>query len=309
MTIINDSMAELTWEISDRMIYNDIRAEIDIRYSNEIVDDPGETASKLASVITGLGIGETKDITITSPNRTTSWGNPYATEARYDIYGGTASACQLLGGTFWEWSGDPSRNHCLLQLTAQIFISVLETTETTMTVRLVNNSGYNIMQGNLVIAVRYDYISRPVRTHIDSGVETLQIRTFDDISIRKYGRRVLPINWPLGQSQSQMQALIDGYLSRYKDPVSTVEMTLRGRDAANIAIILGGRITDRITVVNSALSLSKDYFINTKNFQDSAFTPDFPSMIYALEEARDSEGNSLFTLDTSELDGAHILGY
>ena len=115
------------------------------------------------------------------------------------------------------------------------------------------------------------------------------------------------LTWPLGQTQAQTNELARAYLAKYKDPVPKVTLTVKGSTEELIYQILNRRVSDLITVVNNALGLYADFFINTVNVSQSV--GDLLMATWELEYARPMEVAMIFTLDNSNLDGSDVVGW
>lgn len=308
-TFDND-MTDIVLEINDREIYNDIRSEIEVTETESILDADEEYTIRSVVHEIYLAANETREslFEIPSTDRASAvWLTIACTSATGLILGGTESQCDLLDGQYYPPGGEGPQYHsrCYYGSISDIEVTVLSQTTYSMNVSITNhvNAGMGV-----VIRARYRFQSSDAVYHDDTNTRTLQVRAIDADSIRKYGRRVLPLTWPLGQSEEQMQALIDAYLERYKEPVPLLNMHIQGRTDALIVQILTREISDRITVKNTELGLvSADFFINSINANH-----DYLGLLecdWKLEQVRDMEASSFFVLDTSELDGSDILAW
>jgi len=89
--------------------------------------------------------------------------------------------------------------------------------------------------------------------------------------------------------------------------VPQISMTIKGINDTLIEQILVRKISDMITVQNTELGMSADFFINSvKGIQD---VEGILKATYELEQVRAMEAVSIFTLDASQLDGPDILGW
>jgi hypothetical protein len=84
-------------------------------------------------------------------------------------------------------------------------------------------------------------------------------------------------------------------------------MTIIGKTDALIEEIYTRDISDLITVINTSLGLNADFYINKMDIYHDPFG--LPTAEWTLEYQRTNETYTLFTLDTSELDGTHVLAY
>ena len=103
-----------------------------------------------------------------------------------------------------------------------------------------------------------------------------------------------------------MQALVDHYLARYQQPVARLRAPIKGTTDVLRTQIITREISDLVTVVCTELGLNADCYINAISIKDDAVG--IPVCKWELELQRAYEALTLFTLDTSELDGPDILG-
>lgn len=267
MTItFTDTMANIVYEFDDREIYNDIRSEIEITETTEV---PGQ------ETVWGKGSkGEYADAIPGTEHW--PWIQPGANSETVDITipHGSSQQTQIT-----NIEASPSA------LVATV-VSIAQTDSKTIVYAYATNVGSG--GWTAYIRVYYTYIKVPgVLEHTDTNQYTLKIRSKDDESIAQYGRRVMDLAWPLGQTQDQMQALIDSYLARYSQPTSRVTMTVIGKTDALIVAMLTLAISDKITVINTVMGLNAQFFIN--NIQYDHDVHGLPTAVYTLEEIRDTE--------------------
>jgi hypothetical protein len=276
----NDTMADIIYELDDREIYNDIRSQIDVTETIIVGDAGAEYDEKtIVSSDFPLNESETRSVTLTvlTGHTALSWFG-FLAYANYGIWSGPVS-------TTWT----PT-------VTSQ---------DGTTIVFDVTNPQVKYAASAWVRAT-YRYLSRPEISHPETGQRTLTVRSTDTTSIAKYGRRVMYLPWPLGQTEVQMQTLVDAYKTRHSEPVARLSMTLLGRDDNLIVQILTRKVSELVTVVNTELGLNDTFYINTINPEHNI--DGLLQARWTLEESRTEEDATLFTLDTSLLDGAHILG-
>ena len=168
----------------------------------------------------------------------------------------------------------------------------------------ITNTGSERMR--ISFAVKVKYKSGEQETHEETVHNTLAVRAIDATSIREYGRRVMNLTWTEGTEERAMQSLVDNYITRYKDPVARITVQIKGDTDALRTQIITREISDLVTVVCTNLGLNADCFLNSISIEvDSAGRP---VCTWGLEIQRVYELLTLFVLDTSELDGAHVLG-
>lgn len=290
----NNTLSKIVYVLDDREIYNDIISEIDITVTDIIVDAPASFKTVWSSRFFWKNISNARQM---------SQGE----QAQFTIYPDSAHL------PFDSWTGDVEAYYRKGSPSEKIHISasVVSSTDESIIVNVLNNSGEDSWQSqyqtDVYVNARYTYQDLPVVSHEEIGIITWTVQAKDQTSIKKYGRRELPLTWPLGQTQQQQQSLVESYLERYKEPVAKPVVTIRGSTDALIEQILSRRISDKITIVADDIALTAtDFFINYVGVDYSALG--IIEATWILEQVRAMEAATLFTLDTSELDGPHILG-
>ena len=296
LATFDDTMLDLTLEFDDREIYNDIRSQVDVT----VITPGAETWESVEVTDTAIGFysdtisdGQHADVTLYTRRLSyyaLAWELPTA-DVSYTVAGGYTG----VGG--YVESG-------VYHTTIDGVVTASNTRSAT--VRITNNTGYTIR----VLSVKCDYSYNDYEKMVGNpttGTQTLTVRATDATSIALYGRRVMNLTWPLGQTQEQTEGLAAAYLARYKDPVIRVKMTIIGKTDALIEEIYTRDISDLITVINTSLGLNADFYINNINLYHDPFG--LPIVEWTLEYQRTNETYTLFTLDTSELDGTHVLAY
>lgn len=281
----DDTMATLVCEIDDRKIYNDIRSQIDVTVTEVITDEPIAVVATGSNVIHyelwKLTAGETRDFHLSAvySHRPVTWG-----------------VVEAVGRPFYP-VGDPFG----------MTVTILDSDTESIYLRIVNDETITIIV-DLSVAYTYQYISGySEQSHEETNIKTITVRTTDETSVSKYGRRVMNLTWPLGQTQQQMESLIAGYLELYKDPRPYLYMTVLGTTDALIVDIFTIKVSDRVTIINSGLGINEDFFVNSINI-----SKDSDSLLignYVLEEIPTMQSESIFTWDTSEWDGPDIWGW
>ena len=88
--------------------------------------------------------------------------------------------------------------------------------------------------------------------------------------------------------------------------VSILRVQIKGTSDALMTQIFTREITDTLTIVSANLGINADYFIEAISIKDGP--ADYPTCTWIVEKLRTEEALTLFLLDTSLLDGAHVLG-
>lgn len=302
-----DSMAEISLEVSEREIYNDIRSEVTISGLDTIIDQELEYAWEiLSSGIIHLFANGSETITLTPTYPVIKWNTPHI----HGLWGGSylddQSDCTAWGGAWEDPLGYPAAGYCnVAGLLSLATVYVNSRTETSTELLVVNSLPWAI---TVKVEVEYKYLYQPEESHTESWVKTVKVRRQDSDSIKKYGRRVMNLVWPLGQSKADMEATIEAYLDRHKEPMPIINMKVQGRTDALIEQIFTRKISDCVTVENTAMGMpALDFFINSASISQD--TGDLLEVNWGLEQARDNELVVLFHLDVSTLDGTHVLAF
>ena len=277
MILYESDISEFILELSDREIYNDIRSDTGISNTETVIDEDPTYSTKTFHCYTGLPADDKayRDTLYASANNALSWWI-------HKSYAGTT------------WTYEPYYKY---------YIKIVSQDSSKCTIEYKNTGS---LGATLEYSVSYRYKTSEGSSHEVTNYSTLTVRATDDVSIAKYGRRVMNIVWPLGQTQEQMQSLVNSYLERYKEPVPIATITLQGKSDELIKNILMLKISDRVRIIYDLLGLDGEFFVNNLDI-----THDVQGILegrYELEYARANEANSIFTLDVSELDGADILG-
>lgn len=276
---VDDSMAKIIYDLNDREIYNDIRAEIGFMKTETVLDADTTYSWKYWTKTSGLPA-------------------PGYTSFKYF----TATLQDPITWQLTDVSAKTYENESYFDYTA-----TLEDTNDDLTKAVkIKNTGTG--SGVIYYKVRYKYLSSSEVTHEEISWETLTIRAFDQTSILKYGRRVLPLKWPQGATSEQMQMIADADLAYYKDPYPVLHTTLKGDTAAKATQIFTREISDIISVVCDNLGLvSSDFFIDGISGRDNAKRK-IPFATWQLIGQRSTETTGAFTLDVDYLDGPKLLG-
>jgi len=278
---VNDTMAEIRYELDDREIYNDIRSEIGILISETVVDADPTYNWQSFTRFPKIRAGDTIRLHFTAE---------YASPSNWYIKSHSATYISCIH----PYNISPYCDYSIKLVTID--------GNRKKAVEITNTGSSN---GSFRIVVRYKYKATDKITHEEITPVTLTVRATDSTSIREYARRVMNLTWSEGTEEDDMQTLVDHYLARYKDPVARVVCILKGSTDTLRTQIITREISDLITVVCANLGLNADCFINSISI--SGDPTGIPVCTWGLEIQRAYELLTLFKLDTSELDGPHIL--
>ncbi len=275
---VDDSMSKIVYDLSDREIYNDIRGEIGILKTETVVDDD-------------------VDYTWRFWRRTGSLPAPGYTMFRY-------FTAFLQDPITWQLT-TVSAQDSDRQPYFDYEIELQDTNDDLTKAVRIKNTGTS--SGIISYHVRYKFLSSDAVTHEETSWETLTVRAFDDTSIKRYGRRVMPLRWPQGATKEQMQMVADAALARYKDPYHVLHVKLRGDTAAKATQIFTREISDSITVTCANLGMTtEDHFIDAISIDDTALRS--PVATWQLIAERAVETIGYFIIDTDSIDGPKLIG-
>lgn len=301
MTIFNaNQMQGFTLEISDREIYNDVRSSCDITDILDIRPDATPDLFEWFEIqgdISSLAIGATADVTVTVPEEHSEIA--WLKITRYSAapvtqFGWEEVTCTDLNGVWSEGPGS-SPSFCILPTNSKYAsVEITDRGATTCTVRVENLSSW--YDYSVIFFVSYQALT--------SDKRYIKLRSIDETSILKYGRRVMDLTWPLGQHPVTMQSMIDTYVARYKDAVSMASMTLEGKDDANVSAILELRMDGKHQFIHPLLEMDEEFFVNhiTVSKRRGMVTGTFD-----LEQVRTMEDLTFFIIGTSLIGGTHVI--
>jgi len=299
MILNANQLKDFTLEISDREIYNDIRAECDV---TEILTVRPDATPELFLSFEASAWAEpvpknsTLDIIATADEDHSEIVWLEITEYSFHpetIMGWGQGACEQLGGI---WNAIMGTTTCRLPqstVEADMEWEIIKREDTTCTIRVTNNSDYDV-RGVWKVA----YLALTPETRY------IKLRSINQASIDKYGRRAMDLVWPLGITPNTMQSLIDNYCARYCEPVSLASMTLEGETDTKIGYILNMRIDDKHEIIHPGLSMDEEFFVNNLSVSFNREGTGVLTGTFGLEQVRDMEKPQLFTLDVSYLSPA-----
>lgn len=303
MTTFNaNRMQSFALEISDREIYNDIRAECDITKILTIRPDATPEFFEIFEAIgdaEGLEYGQTINVTVNADtdHSEIAWLElTRYTSVPETQFGWTQEQCEALDGIYREAPIGPPM--CLLPSSlAPLSCRILTRHSNYVIVEVENLSDYTV-RGSVYVSY----------TAVTSDLRFLKLRSVDETSMRKYGRRVMDLVWPLGQHPVTMQSMIDLYKTRYSEPVSMAEMTIEGINAANVAAILELRMDGKHQFIHPRLEMDQEFFVNHITGGLNREGTNLLSGTFSLEQVRTIEEPAIFTWDVSAWDDGDIWG-
>ena len=219
----SDTMTDLTYDYSARNVYNEIRATI--------------TPWELQSEAELWRLAETPSIAIGQTS--TFWGN---SEYFVDAWVTPVATTDYTANSQADGLGDDE--------TANITIV---TTKFAKSIKLaITNDTTHIV-----------YITKLLArgTYYDDKTK-ISLKSEDSTSQTAYQKRTLTLDGKYLTNVDTGQNFCDYAIARFKDPQAEVSMTLVNKNATLLTQILTREISDRITVVNTKLGMSKDFLIN-----------------------------------------------
>jgi len=103
-----------------------------------------------------------------------------------------------------------------------------------------------------------------------------------------------------------MQAVVDRYCDKYKEPAARLSLTLKGDDDTNKAIIYQAEVSQTVQVICARLGLNDLFYIDSIDIRASI--DGIPVCVLGLTGQYTTETYSVFTIDTSEIDGTDYIG-
>lgn len=255
-------------DLSDREIYNDIRAECDIWDILELHPDSTPTyfETKEVSETFSIGPDACEVFHLTTPaNEEVYWLDMWISGIAVDpLPNLTQPECEAIeAGTAYQ--GVWVSPYCYLPPRYSRF-RLLDSS------RLVGEPLGDRPHDYLNCQIYNDYPSYSAQVTItatymrlDPDQRYFKLRSTDDTSILGDGRRVMDLAWPLGQTPAQMQEIMDLYKERYSEPVSFVNITMLGISDAVQKRILDFDINEIIQIIHTGLNLNTEFYINNIN--------------------------------------------
>ena len=277
MATINDTMANIRYELDDRDIYNDIRSETGLSGTETVTDsDPSYAWKKWSRShkLPSPGVTKFRYYEAMMPNP--SWSSNLS-----------ASATDMTGAPYYDYA-----------------ISLIDTNEDNTKAVELKNTGSS--EGWIHYTVKYKYLVTEGQTHEETTYSIMSVRVVDTVSQLQFGPRVMNLLWPEGVSENAMRAECNAKLAWHKDPVSRAYVSMKGTTHAIRELIFEAEIDDIVTIACANLGLNADFRL--KELDISGGPPeDIPMSEMTFMQLRTVEGLTLFTLDSSLLDGTHVL--
>lgn len=294
--IINVSdIQEFTIDLSDREIYNDIRAECDIwailELHPDITPDFFEAEHTDQTYVLPPSEGVHASVQVFVFEAAPGEEGTYFTDASITdmdilpISGLSETECEAIeAGT--RWQGEYRGGLCYVGVrTSKVYIYSMDysSDHSKLWVYVRNEYGLygNSTPYTVEVTVRAEYY------RLDPDQRYFKLRATGETSILNYGRRVMDLTWPLGQTPEQMQEIIDLYLERYMEPVCFATIRMLGKTTQLQKQILGFDISDIFLIVHAGLNLNTEFFINNINCRHDVNGCLEGS--FDLEEVRDME--------------------
>lgn len=294
--VINVSdIQEFSIDLSDREIYNDIRAECDIWAILELHPDitpdffEAESTTQTKSLPPSEGVHASVEVFYFEAGAGEE--GTYFTDASISemtilpISGLSEAECEAIeAGTRFQGEYYDGLCHVGVRPSrVRIYSTSYSSDHPKLWVYVRNEYGLygNSNPYTVEVTVTAEYYK------LDPDQRYFKLRALDETSILKYGRRVMDLTWPLGQTPEQMQEIIDLYLERYAEPVCFANIKMLGKTAELQKQILGFDISDILLIVQAGLNLNTEFFINNINCRHDV--SGCLEGTFDLEEVRDME--------------------
>jgi hypothetical protein len=269
-SISASDIAEITLDFGEREIYNDIRSECDV---TEILTVRPDATPELFLTFKASAWAEpvyansTTYITATadSDHSEIIWLDivDYAFSPETQ-FGWSQSECEALDGEYRVIGSGPPM--CLLPqsvVKSDISWRITSRGTNTCTIKVTNDSTYDVRG---VWYVSYMALTPATRY--------LKLRSTDDTSIAKYGRRVMDLRWYVGQTPNQMQSIIDGYRDKHAEPVPFANVVLLGETDSLVSKILSLKIDNMVALELPQANICRYFIFNEDKFDEAYLAPD-----------------------------------
>ena len=137
--------------------------------------------------------------------------------------------------------------------------------------------------------------------------QPIRVEAYDSDSIADFQDRPLSLPMPYQNQQNQAQSIVNSVLADYKDQklrTRTVNFPANSSDELMLAM-LQGEPGKKIGVDEAGVDIYENFFIN--GVQLDILSGNLVKTRWYVIEANDDIG--WFIIDTSEIDGAHLIGY
>lgn len=326
--IINSSdISDLTLDISEREIYNDIRSECDVTEILSVRPDSTPDLFKTFRATAHLVLSAHSTTTIYAEADKDHSEIVWLDIVDYSFSGVTIpelteAECLALDPDAMWWIARVVYGHfpcCVISqgfLKSDIEWEITSRGTTTCSIEVTNNSNFDI-RGSWDVG----YMALTPETRY------LKLRSTDGTSIKKYGRRVMDLRWYVGQTPNQMQSIIDGYRDKYSEPVPITKITLLGKTDSAVSTILSLKTDVKVALRFSELNIHDYFMLNVDKLDEDYLAPDDLSFngefwvnnvsishdvngvlegIFDLENVRPCETYLYFELDVGKLDESYI---
>lgn len=279
---VDGSMAKIIYELSDREIYNDVRAEIGITKTETIVDEDPDYQWRVWKPYMPVEVAECNLRT-------------YRADAH------NAITWKLTVTAVYYYTSDYRDRYPYYDYTC-----VIDESDSSHCVIKACNTG-SLGRCYVVFEIGYRYLASEGSTHEEISYQTLTVRAVDADSIAKYGRRVMNLTWPQGASDDEMRMIANAALARYKEPGPVLRVTMQGETDAVATQIFTREISDVISVICDELGMtSTDFYIDSISIRDTGVK--IPMCTWLLTGQRTEEVTGFFTIDTDFIDGDKLIG-
>lgn len=248
--LMGSDIADITLELSEREIYNDIRSNTTETAGFEESYGTKEVQQDYCVYPAVVAVGVSEDITVyvESGDTEITWiGISWQSAVGETILDLTEAECDALGG---RWR-DATPTLCMFgDMTEYLSVEPIGQTGMSFTFRVTNTHATLALRYTVKVAYRY------------LAVRTMKVRSTNETSIAKYGRRVMNLTWALGMTRNIVQQMIDNYLAAYSEPVPILSITMQGKTDRLASFILSAKINDIIRITHAGLGMNHDFWIN-----------------------------------------------
>uniref|UniRef100_A0A6M3K366 Putative tail protein n=1 Tax=viral metagenome TaxID=1070528 RepID=A0A6M3K366_9ZZZZ len=224
----NNTMSYITYSLNPKNVYNIIKVTI--------------TPWELQSIAELWRLEETPSIDIGQTQ--TWWGNASVSNQAVFVDAWTTPVSTT------DYTANSQADGLGTDMTADISIV---TTKFAQTIKLAITNNGTVPAYITLLKARGTYYN---------PTTTVTRKAEDTTSQTDYQKRTLTFDGKYMSDADQGQDLASYAIGKYKDPRAELSMTIQNQDAATLTQILSREISDRITVINTKLGVSADYFID-----------------------------------------------
>jgi len=300
-------------DLSDREIYNDIRSECDIweilQLRPDTTPDYYEKLSMSQTKRIAPSKGSKASVAVFNFTAQAGESGVYFTNAYISnmsippISGLSQSQCESIeAGT--RFQGHYENGLCYVGIReSKVRIYAIDYASDHSEMWAYVRNEYGLYGQSLELTVEVTVTAEYYR--LDPDKRYVKLRSVNEDSIKKYGRRVMDIQWPMGIAPAVQQSMLDYYCTRYSEPVCMCSATILGKSDETISDLMSLEVDEKHEFVHPGLDMDEQFFIN--QIQMNHAVGGLLEATIDLEQVRDLERLSFFIVGQSLIGGDDVI--